>query len=330
MPSIYFNEDAPMWDIIRSEPKILQAMSRFCIPLGVGEHSVKEVCETNGVDTGTFLAVANFIKYGEGCAELFVDRIKVPALMDYLRNAHDYFLNFQFPKIRRKLIEAVDCSEKNEVAFLILQFYDAYTSEVRKHMQFENNRIFSYVKQQLDGENTAGGVASPKELELYLRGHDAIESKLKELKNLLVKYGVPAANVSFLNDVVFNIYTCEDDLTTHCAVENKLFIPAVSKLESRNELSGYNEAKPGDAGEKEELSAREREVLACAVKGMTNKEIAGSLFISLNTVLTHRKNISRKLNIHSISGLTIYAIVNKLVNLDEVKAKPAKRSVPKP
>ena len=52
---------------------------------------------------------------------------------------------------------------------------------------------------------------------------------------------------------------------------------------------------------------------------MTNKEVAEKLFISVNTVLTHRKNISRKLNIHSVSGLTIYAIVNRLVNLDEVR-----------
>lgn len=326
MSSIYFNEDALMWDIIRYEPKILQAMSRFCIPLGVGEHSVREVCETNGVDTDTFIAVANFIKHGEECAELFVDKINVAALMDYLRNAHDYFLNFQFPKIRRKLIEAVDCSEKNEVAFLILQFYDAYTSEVRKHMQFENNKIFTYVKQQLSGEYEEDRSApSSKELELYLRGHDAIESKLKELKNLLVKYGVPAANVNFLNDVVFNIYTCEDDLTTHCAVENKLFIPAVSKLELKNTSGQHANSKTEKDKDKEDLSTREKEVLACAVRGMTNKEIAENLFISLNTVLTHRKNISRKLNIHSISGLTIYAIVNKLVNLDEVKTKGAKK-----
>ena len=54
MSSIYFNENALMWDVIRYEPKVLQAMSRFCIPLGVGEHTVKEVCEANGVDTDDF------------------------------------------------------------------------------------------------------------------------------------------------------------------------------------------------------------------------------------------------------------------------------------
>ena len=66
------------------------------------------------------------------------------------------------------------------------------------------------------------------------------------------------------------------------------------------------------------LSEREREIVGCIVRGMTNKEIADNLFISVNTVLTHRKNISRKLNIHSVSGLTIYAIVNKLVNVGDI------------
>lgn len=67
------------------------------------------------------------------------------------------------------------------------------------------------------------------------------------------------------------------------------------------------------------LSDREREVIVCVVRGMSNKEIAEKLFISVNTVMTHRRNISRKLQIHSPAGLTIYAIVNGLINLDEVK-----------
>ncbi|MBS7396392.1 MAG: helix-turn-helix transcriptional regulator [Prevotellamassilia sp.] len=67
------------------------------------------------------------------------------------------------------------------------------------------------------------------------------------------------------------------------------------------------------------LSEREREVLHCVVCGMSNKEIAGKLFISLNTVLTHRKNIARKLGIHSVAGLTIYAVANHLVDIEQIK-----------
>ena len=69
----------------------------------------------------------------------------------------------------------------------------------------------------------------------------------------------------------------------------------------------------------EQLSDREKDVIVALVQGMTNKEIADHLFISINTVITHRRNIARKLQIHSPAGLTIYAIVNNLVDISTVK-----------
>jgi DNA-binding CsgD family transcriptional regulator len=67
-----------------------------------------------------------------------------------------------------------------------------------------------------------------------------------------------------------------------------------------------------------ELSAREKEVLQLIVIGLMNKEIADKLCISLNTVLTHRKNISSKLGIKTVPGLTFYAITNGLISGNEI------------
>lgn len=78
---------------------------------------------------------------------------------------------------------------------------------------------------------------------------------------------------------------------------------------------GTTESEP----DKEPLSTREKEIITLVVKGMTNKEIADRLFLSIHTVMTHRRNIARKLEIHSATGLTIYAIVNHLVDLTEIK-----------
>ncbi|MDR2041573.1 MAG: LuxR C-terminal-related transcriptional regulator [Tannerella sp.] len=69
---------------------------------------------------------------------------------------------------------------------------------------------------------------------------------------------------------------------------------------------------------RQELSLREKEIIVCVVKGMTNKQAAEHLYLSTHTVITHRRNIANKLQIHSPAGLTIYAIVNKLVELNEV------------
>lgn len=70
---------------------------------------------------------------------------------------------------------------------------------------------------------------------------------------------------------------------------------------------------------KQELSAREKEIIICVVKGMTNKQIAENRCLSAHTVIAHRRNIANKLQIHSSAGLTIYAIVNKLVEINDVK-----------
>ncbi len=74
-----------------------------------------------------------------------------------------------------------------------------------------------------------------------------------------------------------------------------------------------------DGEVKRDLSQREKEIIVCVVKGMTNKLIADTLNLSTHTVIAHRRNIANKLQIHSPSGLTIYAIVNKLVDLSEIK-----------
>ncbi len=68
-----------------------------------------------------------------------------------------------------------------------------------------------------------------------------------------------------------------------------------------------------------ELSDREKTILKHVAKGETNKEIAKNLYLSTHTVITHRKNITAKLGIKTISGLTVYAILNNLVTLEEIK-----------
>jgi len=88
--------------------------------------------------------------------------------------------------------------------------------------------------------------------------------------------------------------------------------------EKLNKLLNVPEEKVEEGGQ-DVLSAREKEIIICVVKGMTNKEIADALYLSTHTVITHRRNIARKLQIHSPAGLTIYAIVNKLVELQEIK-----------
>lgn len=294
----YAGED-PMCDLVNDHYPVLQVMSRFGIAPGFGEKSIAEVCSDNGVDAATFLAVVN-MHLGATSSEA-ASEVSVRALVDYLHNAHGYFLGFRLPAIRRKLIEAVDCSQ-SDVSFAIMRFFDEYAAEVNRHMSYEEHTVFPYVEALLAGRK------SDYSIDIFRRRHDQIEARLHELKNIIIKY-YPSGGSNALNGVLFDLFTCEEELASHNAVEDEIFIPAVEQLVSRE----------GEAPRQEALSSREKEIIRCVVKGMTNKQIAEALFISAHTVITHRRNIAAKLQIHSAAGLTIYAIVNKLVDLSEIQ-----------
>ena len=298
-----------MYDVLCDEHHLFQMLSRFGIPLGFGEKNVREVCKESNVDVTTFLAVANYVKVGPEVASYYVDKVSAAALTDYLKRGHSYFLDFQLPDIRRRLVSSINCSDANEVAFLILQFFDEFMRDVRHHMEAENKKMFRSVDQLLQG----GSIPDTQFLQ-FAHSNESFNHKLQELKNLIIKYYKGDGPNELLNTVLFDLFNCEEDLQLHRGVENDLFLPAVELLMERTK------GQPLQKNENDEsLSEREREIVICIARGMSNKDVADKLFISINTVLTHRKNIFRKLDIHSISGLTIYAVVNGLITLDEIR-----------
>ena len=302
--------------VIANDYRLLQVMSRFGISLGFGEKTIMEVCRQCGVDADTFLTIINYVKDGADNRPQRVEQVSVASVLGYLKRTHKYFLGYLFTNIRFHLLNAIDCSVQNEIAFLVLKFFDEYVEEVRKHMEYEESTVYTYVEKLLDGE-----CVSIDNSHLLSRHHEAIESKLKELKNLFMQYYPQTENNEKLNAVIISIYQAEEDLSIHSLVEDNIFVPAVRRLEHQTKLrQPVEEETPNAASSsnEEQLSEREKEIVVCVAKGLSNKEIADTLCLSVNTVTTHRRNIARKLQIHSPAGITIYAIVNKLVTLNEV------------
>lgn len=305
-----------MISLIRNNYNLLQSLGSFGISLGFGDKTVKQVCDDQNVDTNTFLAVVNFTI--NGYREMDdVSRLSVPTLLQYLKASHDYFIGFQLPFIRKELVDALD--ENDNLARLILKLYDEYSRSVTQHMKYEEKTVFPYVESLIAGKPMANYA-----IDMYSKHHGQESSKLRELKSIIIKYfpGDCLRN-NQLSAALYDIYNNEEWLALHAEVEDKIFIPAIKYLEDKSRQSDVSAKISSMIGKSQEgadaLGEREKDVIVALVQGMSNKEIAEHLCISVNTVITHRRNIARKLQIHSPAGLTIYAIVNNLIDISAVK-----------
>lgn len=304
-----------MRDVVDDNNLLLLVLSRFGIPLGFGDSTIRSVCHDNNVDITTFMAVANIISGYETSAQ----NVNVHSLMGYLSSAHSYFLDFILPTIREKLIKAINCQDSNDVGFLILKYYDDYVGEVRRHMEYENNTIFPYIRSLINNGRGDDNIS----LQDYMANHESMVEKLQELKDIVVRHYHHRDNY-MLNYVLYDIINCEADLMSHCEIEDKLFLPSAMRLEKEaRERPGVvteeEKERTRQAEKADSLSNREREIIACVAKGMSNKEIAEKLFLSVHTVTTHRRNIAQKLQIHSSAGLTIFAILHNIIDIKDIQ-----------
>ena len=311
-----YEADDKMISLIRDNYDLLQALGSFGISLGFGDKTVKETCDDNGVDTYTFLAVVNFTINGYGDFESD-EQLDVRTLLHYLDASHKYYLDFQLPFIRQELQDSLNANDS--LGRLIMSFYDEYAHEIRRHMMYEQRTLFPYVQALVDGQ-------APTEysIETFSKHHKEADKKLRELKLLIIKY-LPSDGLhnNKLTATLHDIYDNEAWLRQHAQVEDHIFVPAIRRLEQlmkQNDVTkNINGMMLGAGQNADALSDREKDVIISLVQGMSNKEIADHLFISVNTVITHRRNIARKLQIHSPAGLTIYAIINGLVDISSVK-----------
>ena len=306
-----------MITLIKDNYSVLQSLSSFGINLGFGDKTVEETCQINGVDCYTFLAVVNYT-INNYAIDDDDERISVPTLLHYLAASHRYSLDFQLPFIRRELEESI--AGDDTLGRLMLRFYDEYAQEIRRHMKYEEKTLFPYVQSLIDGHPLPD-----YNVEMFSKHHESADKKLRELKLLIIKYlpGDQHLN-SKLTAALYDIYNNEEWLSQHAEVEDHIFTPAIRRMEQRLKQDDVTKnissmVFKGGQDNGEALSERERDVIIGVVQGLQNKEIADRLYISVNTVITHRRNIARKLQIHSPAGLTIYAIVNGLVDISSVK-----------
>ena len=115
-------------------------------------------------------------------------------------------------------------------------------------MDYEEQKVFPYVEALLGGQRPEG-----YSIDVFRRHHDQVETKLAELKRIIIRY-YPSGSTNELNGVLFDIFTCERDLASHNDIEDRLFIPAIKRLEEAG--GAPTDVRSGDGPQKRPSGAK--------------------------------------------------------------------------
>lgn len=298
--------------IVSSDFKQVLLLEHLGISLVVGEKTVQEVCDENHINSDLYLCFASLFHNQPLPQVPHFNENDVQTMVRYLQNSHRYYQTERIPKLQN-YIQILSQQNQSQGSKLLENFVQNYINEITEHFEYENNVVFPYML-SLASHQAPDSTYSVID---YKEQHHNIDEALADIKGLLVKY-LPINEDEKLRRKLLNcLFDLEHDLIIHSQIEDHLLIPLVEKFEA-NELNALpNNNVQIEDKKNANLSEREIAVLRLLLEGFSNKEVADKLHISTHTVISHRKNITQKIGIKSLAGLTIYALQNNLIQLTQ-------------
>lgn len=307
-----YDKHMKMSELMESNYHLLGIVWRLGIKGSFSDRSVEDICKRNDIDPDTFLLLCA-VYSGKKAGEEELRRCNIEGLLHYILSSHEFYLNSALVSIGPTMDEllAPTTPERRKA---IGRFFEDYRAELIKHFAYEEDVLIPYVESLLDGKPSRG--FSIAEFE---KNHTDIQESLSDLKSIVMQSLPPECDDCKRLEVLSTIFHLQEDLGHHTYIEDHILVPLVEMLEGkRPDIRTTDDPRTGEDSS-EELSDREKEVLVLVAKGLLNKEIADRLNISINTVITHRKNITHKIGIKTAPGLTVYAILGGLIDIESLE-----------
>jgi DNA-binding NarL/FixJ family response regulator len=299
-------ETSILSDIVVGHEDLIPILSRLGVRFGLGNSNINEISRQCGIQTELLICIVNMVVNPHFRPKETLQTFSVMRLIDYLKKENEHIVN-EFHLLEKQTSKSLNRDFGDIVNFFkereqnlypkIEQVYETYYS-----ISAENNERLKVV-------------------DFCEEKQDEILKKLSDFKQELIKNTTSKFSENELYTIVCSLTKLEKELKNHKQIEFYLLKSIVREMESnirkaRKKQSiekGFHGHIAISPAEKNILSYRETQILKLVAKGFLNKEIAGSLKISLHTVISHRKNISRKLSLKSASELTVYAMNNGMI-----------------
>lgn len=226
---IHVEPSMKMCDLINENHILLLFLEHLEIDFTVGDKTVEQICKANNVDVQFFLAVSGLYN-GFYPNHKEINSIKdIAIIIKYLKNSHRFYLQDKYPEIK-SIIDQLQTETNSKSIKFIDDFFSDYFSEVLEHLNYEDQVVFPYFTTLISDSNAEQN--KKFSVNQYREHHTDIETKLSDLKNLILKH-LPIDNFSLRRRFLNSLFELEFDLNIHSEVEEMILLPLIEQLEHK-------------------------------------------------------------------------------------------------
>lgn len=234
MPLVYSNMQ--LSEVVEIHTSLIPVINRFGIRLGLGDKTVKIICDEYDLDPDFFLTVINTFLNEEYFPEKKLQTFHTSQIVDYLTKTDMYYLRFHLPNIERHLNSFISMSNPdNQSLKLIGKFFASFKEQLTARIEKDTREWFPYclsVSEKLNKEQVAENADYKISLQVEEHMEDPIEALLTDLKRIMIKHLAGNYDQNLCYAVIFSISSLEKDIKQHNRIRYRILAPMVSSMES--------------------------------------------------------------------------------------------------
>lgn len=224
-PEASLSASMKMAELLDLDSSLLGVLPRMGMGFGFGDDTVEQACAKSGVSTSTFLLICNVYAFDDyfPSPEILQSAV-LGDILKYLHSSHSYYIDVAINNIA-KLIESMIAPCNEVFKKIIWKFFTDYKKELLGHFQYEEEKVFPYVRSVLAHEEGDYNIMQ------YETNHSNVEEKLGDLRNIIMKYLPKECDNTEISVVLSNLWLLERDLHRHTEIEDVILVPIVNSLE---------------------------------------------------------------------------------------------------
>ncbi len=226
----YIKPEMKMSDLINENHSLLLLLEHLEIDFAVGDKTVFQLCKDNNINQSVFLVISNLYNGFYPNKEEICSINDIAIIIKLLKNSHRFYKVDKYPEIKEYLIKLHDKHNTNDI-ILIERFFNDYFEEVLEHLDYEEQIAFPYFCQLIETETIHQ--TSKFSVREYKEHHSDIETKLSDLKNLLLKHIAIKNDLTVRRKFLYSLFELEFDLKIHSMIEEMILLPLIAKVEKQ-------------------------------------------------------------------------------------------------